>query len=88
MERFLTRRVVGAVSFPTVDPKLHEANTHRTLSLNDVGFTYKLEAAATDGTLAVLEITIPPRTLVKPTPALQGGRVLTHPLGKRRRPYR
>jgi quercetin dioxygenase-like cupin family protein len=46
--------------------ELHEATTHRTLSLNDVGFIYKLEAAATDGRLAVLEVRIPPRTLVKP----------------------
>jgi quercetin dioxygenase-like cupin family protein len=46
--------------------ELHEATTHRTLSLNDVGVIYKLEAAATDGRLAVLEVRIPPRTLVKP----------------------
>jgi quercetin dioxygenase-like cupin family protein len=46
--------------------ELHEATTHRTLSLNDVGFIYKLEAAATDGRLAILEVRIPPRTLVKP----------------------
>jgi quercetin dioxygenase-like cupin family protein len=49
-----------------MEPALHEATTHRTLSLYEVAFTYKLEGAGTDGGLAVLEVTIPPRTLVKP----------------------
>jgi quercetin dioxygenase-like cupin family protein len=47
-------------------PELHEPDSHRTLSLYEVAFTYKLEGTSTDGALAVLEVTIPPRTLVKP----------------------
>lgn len=47
-------------------PELHEAGTHRTVALYDVAFSYKLEAANTDGRMAVMEVTIPPRTLVKP----------------------
>jgi quercetin dioxygenase-like cupin family protein len=45
---------------------LHEPSSHRSVSLMRTAFTYKLETASTDGRLAVLEVTIPPRTLVKP----------------------
>jgi quercetin dioxygenase-like cupin family protein len=47
-------------------PAIHEASSHRTLALFQIGFAYRLETAHTDGSLAVLEVTIPPRTLVKP----------------------
>ena len=45
---------------------LHEPSSHRTVSLLRTAFTYKLDGGVTDGRLAVLEVTIPPRTLVKP----------------------
>jgi hypothetical protein len=47
-------------------PALHEASAHRTVALDGVEFAYRLEGANTDGGAAVLEVTIPPRTLVKP----------------------
>ena len=45
---------------------MHEPSAQRSLSLFAVEFAYRLEGAQTDGRLAVLEVTIPPRTLVKP----------------------
>jgi quercetin dioxygenase-like cupin family protein len=47
-------------------PEVHEAGTHRSVALHDVAFTYQVDAAGSDGRVAVLEVTIPPRTLVKP----------------------
>jgi quercetin dioxygenase-like cupin family protein len=47
-------------------PSLHEASAHRTVALYDVEFAYRLASEHTDGHAAVLEVTIPPRTLVKP----------------------
>ena len=47
-------------------PALHEGSSHRTVALFAVEFAFRLEAANTDGRAAVLEVTIPPRTLVKP----------------------
>jgi uncharacterized cupin superfamily protein len=47
-------------------PALHEASAHRTVALYGVEFAYRLEGANTDVDAAVLEVTIPPRTLVKP----------------------
>ena len=38
----------------------------KTVMLFDVRFSYKIEAAYSSGTLAVIEIEIPARTLVKP----------------------
>lgn len=38
----------------------------RSISLYETLFDYKLESAATDGRLAFIEVTVPPRTLVKP----------------------
>lgn len=38
----------------------------RTISLYETVFAYKIESAATDGRLAFIEVTVPPRTLVKP----------------------
>ena len=45
---------------------MHDSSAQRSLALFAVEFGYKLEGAHTDGRLAVLEVTIPPRTLVKP----------------------
>jgi quercetin dioxygenase-like cupin family protein len=47
-------------------PAVHEASFQRTAALYGVAFAYRLETASTDGHAAVLEVTIPPRTLVKP----------------------
>jgi quercetin dioxygenase-like cupin family protein len=47
-------------------PSLHEASSHRTVALFGVEFAFRLETANTDGRAAVLEVTIPQRTLVKP----------------------
>jgi quercetin dioxygenase-like cupin family protein len=47
-------------------PATISAAARRSVSLYDVRFEYAIEAAATDGGIAVLEVTIPPRTLVKP----------------------
>jgi quercetin dioxygenase-like cupin family protein len=47
-------------------PALYEPPSHRTVALFGVEFAYRLETANTDGRAAVLEVTIPPRTLVKP----------------------
>jgi quercetin dioxygenase-like cupin family protein len=49
-----------------MDPAVHEASSHLTVVLFGVQFQYRLETANTDGRAAVLEVTIPPRTLVKP----------------------
>jgi quercetin dioxygenase-like cupin family protein len=47
-------------------PALHEVSSHRTVALFGVEFAFRLEATNTDGRAAVLEVAIPPRTLVKP----------------------
>ena len=47
-------------------PAVHEASSQRTAALYGVEFAYRLETPNTDGRAAVLEVTIPPRTLVKP----------------------
>jgi quercetin dioxygenase-like cupin family protein len=47
-------------------PAVHEASCQHTAALYGVAFAYRLETANTDGHAAVLEVTIPPRTLVKP----------------------
>jgi quercetin dioxygenase-like cupin family protein len=47
-------------------PAVHEASSQRTAALYGVEFAYRLETPSTDGRAAVLEVTIPPRTLVKP----------------------
>jgi quercetin dioxygenase-like cupin family protein len=56
----------GALSFEPMRQALHEASTHRSVALNDVRSTYRLETENTDGRLALIEVAIPPRTLVKP----------------------
>ena len=47
-------------------PKVVLPDEAKTLSLYDVQFRYGIASAETDGGLALLEVTIPPRTLVKP----------------------
>ena len=49
-----------------MEPKVVLPGDAKTLSLYDVHFRYGLTAAETDGRLALLEVTIPPHTLVKP----------------------
>jgi quercetin dioxygenase-like cupin family protein len=47
-------------------PKVVAAEEAREISLYDVKFRYGIAADETDGVLSMLEVTIPPRTLVKP----------------------
>jgi quercetin dioxygenase-like cupin family protein len=49
-----------------LEAAVHDPSAQRSLSLFAVEFAYRLEGAQTDGRLAVLEVEIPPRTLVKP----------------------
>ena len=49
-----------------LEAAVHEPSAQRSLSLFAVEFGYRLEGTHTGGRLAVLEVTIPPRTLVKP----------------------
>jgi quercetin dioxygenase-like cupin family protein len=49
-----------------MEPKVVLPDEAKTLSLYDVQFRYGIASAETDGRLALLEVTIPPRTLVKP----------------------
>jgi quercetin dioxygenase-like cupin family protein len=49
-----------------MEPKIvRPADAHR-VQLNDVLFDYGLSAEETDGQLSMLQVTIPPQTLVKP----------------------
>ena len=47
-------------------PKVVRPDEARRTSLYDVVFRYGIGSAETDGKLSMLEVTIPPRTLVKP----------------------
>jgi quercetin dioxygenase-like cupin family protein len=47
-------------------PKVVAPGGGKTVMLFGVRFSYKVEAAHSGGTLAVLEVEIPPRTLIKP----------------------
>jgi quercetin dioxygenase-like cupin family protein len=49
-----------------VVPAFIARDEQRTVSLYDVRFNYAIEGGRSDEGLAVLEVTIPPRTLVKP----------------------
>jgi quercetin dioxygenase-like cupin family protein len=49
-----------------MDPAIIRADERRTISLYGVRFDYAVEGDRSDRTLAVLEVTIPPGTLVKP----------------------
>ncbi len=47
-------------------PRVVRPDEARHISLYDVVFRYGIGSAETDGKLSMLEVTIPPRTLVKP----------------------
>jgi quercetin dioxygenase-like cupin family protein len=49
-----------------MQPRIVRPDEAHSLSLYDVQFRYGISGAETDGSLALLEVTIPPRTLVKP----------------------
>ena len=49
-----------------MDSAIIGADQRRTVSLYDVRFDYAVEGDRTDGRLAIIEVQIPPRTLVKP----------------------
>jgi quercetin dioxygenase-like cupin family protein len=49
-----------------MQPKLVRPQDGRSVSLYDTKFDYKLVSADTGGRLAFVEVTVPPRTLVKP----------------------
>ena len=49
-----------------MEPRVIRPNEGRRVSLFEVAFRYRVEAGHTDGALAILEVVIPPGTLVKP----------------------
>ena len=49
-----------------MEPKIVRPGEARSISLYDVVFRYGIGAGESDGALSMLEVTIPPRTLVKP----------------------
>lgn len=49
-----------------MEPRVVRPEEAHHLSLYDVAFRYGVGADASDGALSMLEVTIPPRTLVKP----------------------
>jgi quercetin dioxygenase-like cupin family protein len=49
-----------------MEPKVVQAADARRIALYDVKFRYGIGAGESDGTLSMLEVTIPPRTLIKP----------------------
>jgi len=49
-----------------VDPKVVRPDEARRIQLYDVLFRYGIGSAETSGRLSMLEVTIPPRTLIKP----------------------
>lgn len=49
-----------------MEPKVVLPDDAHHISLYDVTFRYGVASDETDGTLAMLEVTIPPKTLVKP----------------------
>lgn len=49
-----------------MEPRIVRPEEAHSVSLYEVGFRYGLAGEETDGQLAMLEVTIPPRTLVKP----------------------
>src|SRR3984885_15192046 len=51
---------------PVPSPKVVAPGAGKTVMLFGVRFSYKIESADSGGSLAVLEVQIPPRTLVKP----------------------
>ena len=49
-----------------MEPKVIRPDEASTIRLYDVVFNYGIGAGETDGRLSMLEVTIPPRTLIKP----------------------
>ena len=49
-----------------MQPRIIRPDEGSSVSLYETRFDYKLESADTDGHLAFIEVTVPPRTLVKP----------------------
>src|SRR5687767_7790168 len=49
-----------------MEPRIIQPDEGRRVSLYGVDFRYGLESGHTGGALAILEVVIPPRTLVKP----------------------
>ena len=49
-----------------MEPKIVRAEDAHHLSLYDVSFRYGVASAESDGMLSMLEVTIPPKTLLKP----------------------
>jgi quercetin dioxygenase-like cupin family protein len=47
-------------------PAVHDVTAQQTVDLMRIAFAYRLEEANTGGRLAVLEVTVPPQTLIKP----------------------
>lgn len=56
----------GMSGMSGMSPKHVAPGEGRAVKLFGVHFDYKVESADSNGTLAVLEVTIPPKTLVKP----------------------
>lgn len=69
-----------------MEPKVIRPDEASTINLYDVAFKYGIGAAETDGALSMLEVTIPPRTLIKPhthTREDEFSLVLAGPIGVR-----
>ena len=69
-----------------MDARVITPDGSQTLRLYDVGFTWGIGAAETDGRISILEVSIPPRTLVKPhahTNEDEFSYVLAGPIGVR-----
>jgi quercetin dioxygenase-like cupin family protein len=67
-------------------PKVIRADEARSIELYDVVFKYGIGAGETEDRLSMLEVTIPPRTLIKPhihTQEDEFSLVLTGPIGLR-----
>ena len=47
-------------------PRIVQADDSQKISLYDVAFRYGIGAEESDGGLSMLEVTVPPRTLIKP----------------------
>ena len=69
-----------------MEPRVIRPDQANTIQLYDVVFNYGIGAGETDGKLSMLEVTIPPRTLIKPhihTREDEFSLVLAGPIGLR-----
>jgi quercetin dioxygenase-like cupin family protein len=69
-----------------MEPKVIRPDDARRISLYDVVFNYGIGSAESDGRLSMLEVTIPPKTLIKPhihTREDEFSLVLAGPIGTR-----